>query len=630
MNNRFWIESIRFTGENVADTVVTLKPGINIVHGPSDTGKTYLAKSIKYMLAGSTKPFPAETGYSTITMVLRTEQGKVTLKRGIGSTRTTVSADHVFNIPLDDYAAQPTENNANEMTVSDILLRLIGINERKVVLTNQYGSRAPLTWKSFAGTLHRSEGRITSEESIFSTAKYATLSAFLTLFYDHDLSLQPEHEDPAFQKTRKEFLAPHLEERLNFIDNRLTELQDHKPADRSTNVSTEITELSEQLSRMTAEQDGARRRLATITSQLTSTEQELSVRAMSAHHYDDLASVYVGNIKRLTFVADAQNAISNVEAPAACPFCDAPLEQHQEAEYKNVAQVEAEAIVRDLEELSTVRTSLDHHVETLQRRIQDLRAEQKTVENQLSTALLPRIKDLSARINSLREDEAVSQERELLEAERDRVQIELTHALTTEISEPSFDPAGMFPQSFYMDMTRYIQEILHETHFEGADQAIFDANEFDIRIRHKAKRSHGKGYRAFFNTIVVLALRRYIFEHATHKPSVIVLDTPTLGLEHQKSGSELVTSRDENGRPRTGLLRNLYDHMVDTGKYGQLIILNNTDVTPTTRFNSEDTTELVFGEHDEADRPGLLIDMREGDENHHTPNDEQLSLFDKQ
>ncbi|WP_216378282.1 hypothetical protein [Arcanobacterium phocae] len=43
---------------------------------------------------------------------------------------------------------------------------------------------------------------------------------------------------------------------------------------------------------------------------------------------------------------------------------------------------------------------------------------------------------------------------------------------------------------------------------------------------------------------------------------------------------------------------------------GLLIILNYTDVTPTTDFGSIESTELVFGDHDEADRSGLLIDLR--------------------
>ena len=111
--------------------------------------------------------------------------------------------------------------------------------------------------------------------------------------------------------------------------------------------------------------------------------------------------------------------------------------------------------------------------------------------------------------------------------------------------------------------------------------------------------------------MLVLALRRYIHEHAIHKPSIVVIDTPTLGFEHQADGNNLITSRDESGRPKTGLLRNLFDYMVDSGDYGQLIVLNNTDVTPTTHFDRDDATELVFGTNDEADRPGLLVDLRE-------------------
>lgn len=79
MTNRFWIESIQYTGEDVAPTKVEFKPGVNIVHSPYDTGETYLAKTTMYMLAGSTKPFDTETGYSVITMTLRTDEGKVKL-----------------------------------------------------------------------------------------------------------------------------------------------------------------------------------------------------------------------------------------------------------------------------------------------------------------------------------------------------------------------------------------------------------------------------------------------------------------------------------------------------------------------------------------------------------------------
>ena len=628
MPNRFWIESIHYSGEDVRTTTVEFKPGFNIVHGPSDTGKTYLAKTIKYMLAGATSPFPADTGYSRITMTLRTSEGKIKLTRTIGSTKTTVSADHVFGIPHDEYAAQPTESNMNEMTISDILLRLIGIDERRVVLTNQYGSRKPLTWKTFADTLHRSEGRITSEESIFSTAKYATLSAFITLFYDHDLSLIPEHEDPADLKTRKDILVPRLDERLRAIENRLDFLQKESLETGTRDVSEEIALLSGQLTTLNQTQDAARAQLTQVTQHIAKTEQELSIRSMASRRYDDLASVYVGNIKRLTFVSDAQTAIDDIEPPAACPFCDNPLPATQDIEYRQAAQEEAEAIAQDLEELSAVRATLDQHLDHLRQRLEELRGQQRTIERQLADAVLPQITTLRQQIQSLEQHQAVLTEYRMLEAEHDDLQEQLTDLLNPIEPSSEYDPTAHFPSAFYSDMTRYLQEILAETQFAGAQQAIFDSADFDIKIGHRAKRSHGKGYRAFFNTIVVLALRRYIHEHAIHQPSIVVLDTPTLGLEHQKSGAGLVTSHDEHGRPKTGLLRNLYDHMVDTGQYGQLIILNNTDATPTTHFDGEDTTELVFGAHEAADRHGLLLDLYGGAETNDAKGVEQPSLLD--
>ncbi|MEW6932220.1 hypothetical protein [Trueperella pyogenes] len=125
------------------------------------------------------------------------------------------------------------------------------------------------------------------------------------------------------------------------------------------------------------------------------------MRSMSAHHYDDLASVYVGNIKRLTFVADAQSVIEDIEAPATCPYCESPLEEHQEADYLQGAQAEAEAIAEDLEELATVRKSLNEYMSTLQQRIEILHDKQRGIERELAQAVLPQIAKLRDQIMSL-------------------------------------------------------------------------------------------------------------------------------------------------------------------------------------------------------------------------------------
>lgn len=156
-------------------------------------------------------------------------------------------------------------------------------------------------------------------------------------------------------------------------------------------------------------------------------------------------------------------------------------------------------------------------------------------------------------------------------------------------------------------MTRHIQTILKEVQFEDADRASFSESHFDVTIGNRPKKGHGKGYRAFFNTVVNLAVRAYVATNTDLHAPVVVIDTPTLGLEYGKSGNSLITKRDKSNRPVHGLLRNLFDYMADSANLGQIIILNNTDVTPVVHYNDELNGEVIFGETGQGNtRTGLL------------------------
>lgn len=621
MSEHLWIESLQVTGDEVEPSIINFAPGLNVIHGPSDTGKTYLAKTIKYMLAGSTRPFPPETGYTKIRMVLRSSEGKVALSRQIGSSKITVHADRVFAVPVDEFAANNTDANPTGYTVSDLLLRMIGVREERVVITNQYGGRKKLAWKNLSDTLHRGEGRVTAEESIFTTNKHAALSAFLTLFYDQDLSTISEHEDPAEQGLRKRILVPHINDQITFYEKRIGELADELGDEPAHGVDEQLRALSKELETLSTKQNDARTRLAELTVKISDSEKDLAADRLTAAKYDDLATVYVGNIKRLTFAAGVQEVVDEMPTPLDCPFCGSELEDHDHDDLREAAQAEADAIISDLQALTEVQSTLADKINSQEQTLVGLRRQQEQIETQLSQQLMPEITKSQVTIAALRAYQEKVAEKDMLEQYRAALGDELEDVLDPEEPKAAFHPADQFPDSFYTDMTAYVRHVLTEAHYADAERAYFDKETFDIRVGRKAKRSHGKGYRAFFNTVTLLALRRYIHEHAAHKPTIVVIDTPTLGLEHQKSGRNLVTSRDEQGRPVTGLLRNLFDYMIDTGDQGQLIILNNTDATPASTFDAECTMELVFGEEDDADRPGFLAEIRE--EGDATPQPEQ-------
>lgn len=50
----FWIEKISASGDKKKPSTIYLKEGTNIICGPSNTGKTCIAKCIEYMF-GETK-----------------------------------------------------------------------------------------------------------------------------------------------------------------------------------------------------------------------------------------------------------------------------------------------------------------------------------------------------------------------------------------------------------------------------------------------------------------------------------------------------------------------------------------------------------------------------------------------
>ncbi|ETJ34289.1 hypothetical protein Q604_UNBC11285G0001, partial [human gut metagenome] len=85
---------------------------------------------------------------------------------------------------------------------------------------------------------------------------------------------------------------------------------------------------------------------------------------------------------------------------------------------------------------------------------------------------------------------------------------------------------------FWQYMTKNIQSILSECAFDKASFSRFDRKEFDIMLMNEKKTSrYGKGFIAYLNTVVVLALRKIFSQQAQYKPFFHIFDTPLLGLD---------------------------------------------------------------------------------------------------
>ena len=69
----FLLTRLMLSGKGVQDAQVEFKRGLNVITGPSDTGKTFIAQCINFMLGGS-KPLeeiPEAAPYELVTLGIR-------------------------------------------------------------------------------------------------------------------------------------------------------------------------------------------------------------------------------------------------------------------------------------------------------------------------------------------------------------------------------------------------------------------------------------------------------------------------------------------------------------------------------------------------------------------------------
>lgn len=77
----FYIEKIIVSGPGKTESIIELSDGLNIIYGPSNTGKTYIVKCIDYMFGSDKEPIDTSAGYKNIVIVVKTPYGTITMNR---------------------------------------------------------------------------------------------------------------------------------------------------------------------------------------------------------------------------------------------------------------------------------------------------------------------------------------------------------------------------------------------------------------------------------------------------------------------------------------------------------------------------------------------------------------------
>jgi peptidoglycan hydrolase CwlO-like protein len=555
---------------------IRLYSGVNVICGASDTGKSFLAEAVDFMLGGSElKVIPEREGYSAIELGLSSTEGESwTFERAVSGGDFILRQGDVTEKLRQSHAHERIDN------VSGFLLAKIGLLGKRILKSSTKSKTNSLSFRNLARLVIVQEGEIQQKGSPFwggqftlKTAELATIKLLLTGIDDSAVvSAAPDEPDQAGQIGLLDELIADLASEIIDMGEEKGELE--AQLERLEASAAEHRDTVANAQRTLDAQLGERRELAKQQREIDDRLDE--IRELLAR-FELLREHYGVDRERLRAIQESGTLFAYVQR-VACPLCGAdPEAQHADAECEgNVATIieAATAEISKIERLSNELASTVTDLLTEQNSLSALRAtvEQAyaNVDAEIRQTMAPEVEEARAKFTDIIETRsavrgslALFDRLEKLEARRAGLD-----DVAPEPAEKARVAVG-FSEVVAHQFSLKIEQILKAWNFPGDCRVHYDKDASDFVIDGKPRGSRGKGLRAITHAAVSIALLEYCQEHELPHPGFLLLDSPLLAY-FKPEGDE------DTALQGTDLKERFYSYLkAHHGDESQVIIIEN-------------------------------------------------------
>lgn len=615
MNGRLRLLYLSYHGPNRVPAIVPMGPGLNVIYGASNTGKSFIVDTIDFMLGGKgpLRDIPERIGYNSVMLAIEVIDGETfTVKRAVeGGAFVVFEGLHFESIPEGDgIQLYDQHNEKRDDNLSSFLLEKLNLKQKRI-RRNKKGDTQSLSFRNLARLVVVNEEEIIQQRSPLSDgnviADTANTSVFKLLLTGVDDSASVVSKaTPADEHNREGQIA----------------ILDQLIGDYRKQIKTLAgppLELQEQLARLehTMSEQGALLNVTEAQFKRASTDRrEVARRVEDASNrlteitalldrFVFLKAHYKSDLERLETIAEV-GSLFGALATASCPVCGADPE-HQNTSVEcdgntdlvvSAARSEKFKIELKLDELlqtiSSLRTeaiAFEDRLPRLERRLSELSVE-------IDKTVAPNLKQLRSSYRTLADKnsdvrEALSMHRALVDLERRKSKIEgdnlqasqQTNAVDIDLSTSTVDK-----------FSKLILEILLSWGFPNIERVHFDMKMRDLVINGKSRTSFGKGLRAITQSAFTIGLMEYSSRYGMPHPGFVVLDSPLLSYREPENSADDLRGTDLNSR--------FYAYLAKAHPHRQFIILENTD--PPKDICSMEQSLLFSGVNSDALRFGLF------------------------
>ena len=591
----FYIEKIIVTGSGKTDSIIELSNGVNIIYGPSNTGKTYIVKCIDYMFGSEREPIDISTGYQYIKIIVRTQCGTITMSRKIGENKIEVSSND-NNVPSGKYATKASRTNYDK-TINSVWLSLIGINDLHLVISNENYKKQILSWRTFSHMFILTETKIISEYSAIlsgrDTSNTAVIASLIFLLSGHDFAETETKDTKEIKEAKKSAVKAYINKELFRLSERNQELLAQLKENPNIDIAVEIEKIMAEISKNEKRINNSIEENQKILAQLYEKNENLSECNVLLNRYDELTTQYDADLKRLNFIVDGE-ANLNASFSTHCPFCDGEVVVKKNQNYIDAAKSDYKKIKLQAKDLESASKELRSEKLSLEQEIGTLMAKKKSIEEVIEKELKPQMSILKEKLSAYKDAIECQKEIDILKKLSEQKNADMIENDTDEESELKFKVKEHLDYSFINEFSNDIKSFLENCNYDNLLSVIFDKADMDIVINGKKKSSNGKGYNAYFNSVVAIVLSRYMESKAKYSPDFLVLDSLILSLKEK-----------ETKKPSETMRNTLFENIVDNQKGIQTIVIEN----EIPEINYKDANIIHFTKEKNNGRYGFLLDV---------------------
>ena len=589
----FYIKKVIAKSAAKGDASVSFGKGLTIIQGRSDSGKTCVANCIDFIFGGSVdKPFKETAKYDGVTMIVESNDrdGEVALHRNVGKNQVEVTST-IDGIDSGTYDVN-YRKGAKNPPLNEVWLKLIGIEQETMIITNARFEKKRLTWRNLLRVFYLDENRIDDIDSIVEPKhRYMEntlfLSALLYLITGRTFTETDAQEKKEIKKARRKAVAEYVNRKIRDAAERKEQLEQDLHIFDDADVEAQIAQATAALQETQRKIDCALAESQKILSSILEAEERAAECDVLLTRYHRLAAQYKADIQRLSLIVEGEEAYQEVPQATKCPYCEGTITPRKRISYIAASKVEMERTMAQLSGLEDTERDVEDRKKEIRAELVELKRQRDALESKIKTELRPQESEQQNTVNAYKAYLRIASEIALIEAYATDFGNDLTALENEQKNDKTLEyhPKDYFGDDFATTMSEYANSILKECNYSGLLQAHFNFTTFDIEVNGEDKgTSHGKGYRSYLNTVMIMMLRKYLALNAKFDPHIFIIDTPLHGFD------DGVDDRMPDSM-RAGLYRYFMNHQDE----GQLIIIENLDHIPSLEYEKHGAVVETFG-----------------------------------